>query len=93
MHMLIAFFFWCGVTPLLLCLIVVLKNVFCFLMSINSLDSGPARRLLVLGTQTLSVLTVVSYVQDQFRHQVRPAPMLVSQCFAYVRMYACTATA
>lgn len=41
----------------------------------TSLFRGPARRLLVLGTQTLSVLTVVSYVQDQFRHQVRPTRM------------------
>ncbi len=36
---------------------------------------NPARRLLVLGTQTLSALTVISYVQDQFRHQVSLQPL------------------
>eukprot|EP00903_Cladosiphon_okamuranus_P010213 g9672.t1 len=45
---------------------------------LTAIGPGPARRLLVLGTQTLSVLTVVSYVQDQFRHQVYPLPAVAS---------------
>ncbi|CAM9212805.1 unnamed protein product, partial [Hapterophycus canaliculatus] len=42
------------------------------------LSPTPARKLLVLATQSLSVLTVISYVQDQFRHQVYPLPSLSS---------------
>eukprot|EP00752_Nemacystus_decipiens_P002280 g2160.t2 len=45
---------------------------------LTAIGPGPARRLLVLGTQTLSALTVVSYVQDQFRHQVYPLPAVAS---------------
>ncbi|CAM9719584.1 unnamed protein product [Scytosiphon promiscuus] len=40
------------------------------------LPPTPARKLLVLATQSLSVLTILSYIQDQFRHQVYPLPSI-----------------
>lgn len=40
---------------------------------------NPARKLLVVGAQSLSVLTVASYVQDQFRHQAS-ALVIVWEC-------------
>ncbi|CAM9139519.1 unnamed protein product [Ascophyllum nodosum] len=41
---------------------------------------GPesARSIVVIGAQSLSLLTVASYIQDQFRHQVYPLPAVVS---------------
>ncbi|CAM9823883.1 unnamed protein product [Pylaiella littoralis] len=45
---------------------------------LTAIGPKPARRLLVFGTQSLSALTVVSYIQDQFRHQVYPLPSVSS---------------
>ncbi|CAM9265044.1 unnamed protein product [Ectocarpus sp. 4 AP-2014] len=55
-----------------------ISPVFVGMSLLTAIGPRPARKVLVLATQSLSVLTVASYLQDQFRHQVYPLPTVAS---------------
>ncbi|CAB1104366.1 unnamed protein product [Ectocarpus sp. CCAP 1310/34] len=55
-----------------------ISPVFVGMSLLTAIGPRPARKVLVLATQCLSVLTVASYLQDQFRHQVYPLPTVAS---------------
>ncbi|CAM9354228.1 unnamed protein product [Ectocarpus fasciculatus] len=55
-----------------------ISPVFVGMSLLTAIGPRPARKVLVLATQSLSVLTVASYLQDQFRHQVYPLPAVAS---------------
>ncbi|CAM9475644.1 unnamed protein product [Ectocarpus sp. 13 AM-2016] len=47
-----------------------ISPVFVGMSLLTAIGSRPVRKVLVLATQSLSVLTVASYLQDQFRDQI-----------------------